>query len=66
MEISETFVAFSETLTLVFYFAEPVVTSLCAVWEEEHAQFTCFLPLRTHSPNVYTVPATVQISDWLG
>ena len=28
----------------VVYFAKPVWTSLCVVWIEQHAQYTCFLP----------------------
>ena len=26
------------------YFVEPIKTSLWAVWVEQHAQYTCFLP----------------------
>ena len=34
----------SKFLVPVDYFAKPVKTSLWAVWAEQHAQYTWFLP----------------------
>ena len=36
----------------ILYFAEPVKTSLWAIWAEQHAQYTWFLPQPSHEGNV--------------